>query len=292
MRINNFLLLAVTATVQLSSLPFTSATRMCTKGLSNYGCGAGYQEDGYFDEQAGDNCICCCRHEDGGGFHDSVCDGIKDTPKGCGSCMGWEACKVASNAKIGDNSCVNDQSCKELKDSYIKKHSCRSDQACKQMERTSVGTNSCGIGSGGDNACLRLWDSTIGDNSCQGNKSCTANKLTCDPCPPPYTRRLNDVNVDYDHYGKNVTIRNNACNMKKVCAYCENDSVVPDDACNGNKNDTTIGQDGYTICNYCRVSSEHSCLELPLPFFTHSDPNPLLCTCTPLKNSPHYTALH
>ena len=68
MRINNFLLLAVTATVQLSSLPFTSASRMCTNGLSNYGCGAGYQEDGYFDEPAGDNCICCCRHEDGSGF--------------------------------------------------------------------------------------------------------------------------------------------------------------------------------------------------------------------------------
>ena len=121
MRINNFLLLAVTATVQLSSLPFTSATKMCTKGNDRYGCGAGYQEDGYFTEPSGDGCICCCRHEDGGGFHESTCDGIKSNAKGCGSCMGNRACYEAANSKIGDNSCVGDKSCYGLKDSYIKK---------------------------------------------------------------------------------------------------------------------------------------------------------------------------
>ena len=266
---------------------------MCTKGLSNYGCGAGFQEDGYFDEPAGDNCICCCRHEEGGGFHDSSCDGIKANAKGCGSCMGYMACNDAANSKIGDNSCVGDKSCNGLKDSFIKKNSCSSVQACKEMERTSVGTNSCGIGSDNEQACFRLWDSTIGDNSCQKHHSCVADDLDgCVPirrqrrflCPLILFRRLN---VDYDNYGKNVTIRNNACNMDKVCYLCENDSVVPDDSCNGNKLDIT-----NSTCNYCRVSSEHSCLELPLPFFTHSDPNPLLCTCTPLTNSPHYTALH
>ena len=167
MRINNFLLLAVTATVQLSSLPFTSATKMCTKGNDRYGCGAGYQEDGYFTEPSGDGCICCCRHEDGGGFHESTCDGIKSNAKGCGSCMGNRACYEAANSKIGDNSCVGVKPCYGLKDSYIKKNSCSSDQACKEMERTSVGSNSCGIGSDNTEACNRLWDSTIGDNSCQ-----------------------------------------------------------------------------------------------------------------------------
>ena len=171
MRINNFLLLAVTATVQLSSLPFTSATKKCKNGNDNYGCGAGYQEDGYFNIPPGDysNCKCCCRQEDAGGFHENTCDGIKSNAKGCGSCMGERACYEASNAKIGDNSCVNGKSCYGLKDSSIKEYSCRSDQACKEMERTSVGSNSCGIGSDNAEACYRLWDSTVGDNSCKKN---------------------------------------------------------------------------------------------------------------------------
>ena len=311
MRINNFLLLAVTATVQLSSLPFTSATKKCKNGNDNYGCGAGYQEDGYFNIPPGDysNCKCCCRQEDAGGFHENTCDGIKSNAKGCGSCMGERACYEASNAKIGDNSCVNGKSCYGLKDSSIKEYSCRSDQACKEMERTSVGSNSCGIGSDNAEACYRLWDSTVGDNSCKKKRSCSADLP--ENSTPTFKRRLREeptrlrdkptvkgrlldeatVNrrlaVDYDNYGKNVTIGNNACNMESVCRGCENDSIVPDNSCNGDEldiNDST--------CNHCRVSCEHSSLELPLSFFTHSDPNPLLCTCTLLKNSPHFTALH
>ena len=173
--------------------------------------------------------------------------------------MGYRACYEASNSKIGDNSCVGDKSCYGLKDSSIKKQSCRSDRACKEMERTSVGTNSCGIGSDNTEACYRLWDSTIGDNSCQKKISCSADPPEdCSSCVNPgrIHRRLN---VDYENYGKNLTIGNNACNLEGICTYCENDSVVPNDACNGDKLDIT-----NSTCNHCRVSIGHSYLSLSI----------------------------
>ena len=111
-----------------------------------------------------------------------------------------------------------------MKDSFIKQYSCHSDAACREMERTSVGTHSCGIGSLNTNACQKLLDSTVGDYSCQGSSSCLL--------------------------GQYLTIENNACNLKNVCYECEDYSVVPDGACNGDKSDIT-----NSICNYCRVST-------------------------------------
>ena len=220
--INSHLFFAVTA-AQLSSLPFASAT-MCKHSLDYYGCGKGYYQAGYFTEAAGDNCRCCCEQEDGGGYHRDTCDdgNIKQAAKGCGSCMGNEACKGASNSVIGDDSCVNDQSCWNMKDSFIKQYSCRSDLAA--MQRTSVGTHSCGIGKDNNSACNDMWDSTVGDYSCQVWFSCLL--------------------------GQYVTIENNACNLEWVCHKCEDYSVVPDGACNGDKSDIT-----NAVCNYCRVST-------------------------------------
>ena len=230
MRINNSLLLTVTATVQLSSLPFASAT-MCKHSLDYYGCGKGYYEDGYFTEQSGSSCKCCCRQEDGGGFHDRTCDGgnIKQVAKGCGACMGDLACYSVSNSKIGDKSCVNDWSCHTMKDTFIKQYSCRSEGACSGMERTHVGTHSCGIGSDNWSACENVKDSTIGDYSCQGRQSC----------------------YGYYYYPAHLTIGNNACNLENVCYNCEDYSVVPDGACNGDKSDIT-----NSVCNFCRVSTK------------------------------------
>ena len=254
MRIN---ILALAAIVQLSSLPFASANK-CRKDLADYHCGAGYQEDGYFDINPDTNeCLCCCRQEDGGGYHENTCDGIKSSDKGCGSCMGERACYDASNSKIGDKSCVHQWSCKEMMDSFIKEYSCRSQSACEGMERTHVGTHSCGIGNDNTEACYKLWDSTIGDNSCREFESCSCKKASSYN-PPPKTRELyhgSDRCTDHDRYGTNVKIGNNACNWDYVCSGCENDSNVPDDACNGNKLDTFVSPDGYTICNYCSVSS-------------------------------------
>ena len=199
---------------------------MCKHSLDYYGCGKGYYQAGYFTAAAGDNCRCCCKNEDGSEYHRDTCDGgnIKQAAKGCGACMGNEACYEVSNAKIGDKSCVNDYSCYNMSDSFIKQYSCRSESACSSMERTSVGTHSCGIGQDNYSACDSMKDSSVGDYSCQGYKSCPG--------------------------GQYVTIENNACNLKNVCYECENYSVVPDGACNGDKSDTT-----NSMCNYCRVST-------------------------------------
>ena len=252
MRIN---ILALAAIVQLSSLPFASANH-CWKDLADYHCGAGYQEDGYFNIQHTSdysNCKCCCEREDGSGYHRNTCDkgNIKSLDKGCGSCMGAEACKDVSNSKIGDKSCVNDVSCRDMSDSFIKEYSCRAENACRRMKRTHVGTHSCGIGKDNTDACYGVWDSTIGDNSCQKLHSCNADD-GYDPCAEIWNiRRLSEY---HDHFGTNLEIGNNACNLEYVCLQCENYSVVPDGACNGNKPDTYINTDGDAACNYCHVS--------------------------------------
>ena len=236
MRINNSLLLAVTA-VQLSSLPFASAT-MCKHSLDYYGCGIGYYEAGYFTEPSGSNCKCCCKQEDGGGYHMETCDGnssFTQTAKGCGACMGERSCNGASMTKIGDKSCVHHRSCYIIMYSYIKQYSCRSEKACANMLSSWVGTHSCGIGSDNTDACNSITYSNIGDNSCQKYESCYAQRDVYDP----------DLTQ-----GQYLTIGNNACNMDSVCKHCENDSVVPDNACNGDKPDTT-----NSVCNYCRVST-------------------------------------
>ena len=177
MRIN---ILALAAIVQLSSLPFASAEK-CWKNNDDYGCGAGYQEDGYFNIQHTSdysNCKCCCRSESGDGYHEHTCESFKSNHKGCDSCMGERACYKASSSKIGDNSCVNQHSCRKMKDSFIKEHSCRSVEACAHMERTHVGTNSCGIGGKKlERACQKITDCTIGDNSCQQKESCSHDGL-------------------------------------------------------------------------------------------------------------------
>ena len=227
--INSHLFFAATA-VQLSSLPFASAT-MCQHSLDYYGCGKGYYQAGYFTEQSGNNCRCCCEREDGSGYHRDTCDkgNIKQAAKGCGACMGQESCLYVTNSVIGDKNCVNDWSCYYMSDSFIKQYSCRSINGCKKMGFSHVGTHSCGIGKDNKYACYYLWESTVGDNSCQEYWSCGG-----DDYYAPYQ----------------LTIGNNACNMNSVCKYCEDYSVVPDGACNGDKSDIT-----NSICNYCRVST-------------------------------------
>ena len=275
MRIN---ILAVAATIQLSSLSFASANK-CRKSLDDYHCGAGYQEDGYFDINPDTNeCICCCRSESGDGFHENTCDGgnIKSSDKGCGSCMGEKACNGVSDSKIGDKSCVHRHSCKDMKKSFIKEYSCRHEAACEGMERTHVGTHSCGIGTASKEehilACNNLWDSTVGDESCQENQSC--NGFTKDN--------------DHDHIGTNVKIGNNACNMELVCYNCENYSVVPDGACNGDNPDTYINKDGNKRCNYCSVSCTILLVRAPSLCSTF-----ITLLLTPLQTySPHTTVLH
>ena len=251
MRIN---ILAVAAIVQLSFLPFASAEK-CWRNNDDYGCGAGYQEDGYFNIQPKpdySNCICCCRDEDGSGYHENTCYGgnIKSLDKGCGSCMGNRACTDASNTKIGDNSCVNKYSCRSAKDSFIKEYSCRSKTACQEIERTNVGTQSCGIGKDYTDACRSLWDSTIGDFSCRELESCSSEKSEYD-----ITMRKLSFSVDHDKYGRYLTIGNNACNLKQVCKGCENYSIVPDDACNNGDESDITDTNGIPTCNYCVVSS-------------------------------------
>ena len=246
MRINNSLLLTVTATVQLSSLPFASAT-MCKHSLEYYGCGQGYYQAGYFTQQPGENCRCCCERLDGDGFHRTTCDpgnynvgNILNADKGCGSCMGIQSCQAASDSVIGDNSCVGKWSCFATTDSYIKQDSCRAEYACASMFNSHVGTNSCGVDDFNTKACNGLQDSTVGDHACEGTGSC----------------RGIDSSVSVpEMYGRYLTIGSYACNLEYVCQYCENYSVVPDGACNGDKSDTYIGSDGYRLCNYCSVSA-------------------------------------
>ena len=475
MRIN---ILAVATIVQLTSLPIASANK-CRKDLADYGCGAGYQEEGYFNIQHKpdySNCKCCCEQEDGGGYHRDTCDwgNIKSLDKGCGSCMGKEACKKVSNSKIGDKSCVNDKSCRDMKDSFIKEYSCRSESACQQMERTHVGTDSCGIGKDYTDACFGMWDSTIGDNSCQKEESCNqssdgispagygsiyqpqqqgtvvgvglsrrqlsaangsavegslvmgdmkdreeygdhflaleatglpsdctndcgiaialANSRECTqdvydsalkvllpkalfhssdeegstdgwheqffdnvesanspislsevlstnakatdsqlapvvylydkervPVACAYLEPLSDeekkelsmtlngededaqvitgfrrLSVNHDQYGRYVKIGNNACNLKNVCYMCENYSVVPDDACNGDNPDTYPNTKGDTRCNYCSVSSTK--IFWLSTFFSISTHLSLFFISSSSHSSniysPHTTALH
>jgi hypothetical protein len=271
MRIN---ILAVAAIVQLSSLPFASANH-CWKSLDDYHCGAGYQEDGYFDINPDTNeCICCCRDEDGSGYHEQTCDGgnIKSLDKGCGSCMGEKACNGASNSKIGDKSCVNKYSCRDMTGSFIKEYSCRAIEACEGMQRSHVGTHSCGIGQTKREACYYLSDSTVGDNSCQEDHSCSIDN----DVGTGWTRRLStDEGV-----GSHLKIGNNACNMNYVCSTCENYSVVPDGACNGG-DDTSDITNSY--CNYCKVSTSSTALRA-LIFSTLSTQRTFPLVFKPLNN--------
>ena len=85
----------------------------------------------------GSDCKCCCKQEDGGGYHMETCDGdggsFKQADKGCGACMGERSCYRASDSKIGDKSCVHHFSCEYLENSFIKEYSCRSSNACARM---------------------------------------------------------------------------------------------------------------------------------------------------------------
>ena len=172
------------------------------------------------------------------------------------SCRSQEACTHMERTHVGTHSCGigsdSHQACSYTKDSTIGDYSCQTEFACYGMKRTYVGRNSCGIGKKNTYACL-AWDSTIGDNSCQKEESCYA-----------WLRQ-------FTGYGENLKIGNNACNMKRICYKCEDNSVVPDDACNGDLEDTYINTKGDTSCNYCSVSSTKICwLSTFFSFSTHN----------------------
>ena len=157
-----------------------------------------------------------------------------------------------------------DQACQKVNDVTISPNSCKAapDESgwlnCFKMAGSTVGSNSC---NGSDSSCSRLQSSTVGDGSCQEAASCYANCGT--GC------------------GVRLSIGTNACNYDSVCSFCENDSVIPDNACNypwwdarGSDVARCVGDDydpktgfctygtldaavGYPggKCNYCMVSS-------------------------------------
>jgi hypothetical protein len=390
-------LLAVFA---LASFPSANAQRCRNKeaNLNDFACGKGYYERDYFTQNpATTDCTCCCRDEDGSGiaFHLNTCDdAFRSVPKGCGSCMGNDACKNVVDSKIGDGSCVEEQSCEDMKNSKIKKESCHGEDACREMKSSNVGIGSCvkisswsdfdhackymnntQVGNNscqGRQACMNMDDSNVGNDSCQGTESCigkdysNVGTASChgyraclvsdnthigdrschgdraceetlestvgnDSCQGfegcKYMQRSNvgnnscqgtescydadntqvgdrschgdraceetlDSTVGNDSclgdescyqygswifsdndngnggYGNRLTIGSNACNRDYTCRECENDSVVPDFACNGDKNDWTWVWDPdkathRPICDYCRVSSKYfDCVSL------------------------------
>lgn len=204
-------------------------------------------------------------------FHLESCTNFESEVKGCGSCMGKRACyDVGSDVKIGDNSCTSgDQSCARASgNSVIWNDSCNGKQACQRVNDVTIGPNSCkaapdgsgylagfrmegsAVGSnscnGSDASCSRLQSSTAGDASCQEAGSCYAN---CGIGPTASC-------------GVQLTIGSNSCNYDSICSFCENDSVIPDNACNDPF--WKIGSDATDIpgsdhpggwCNYCIVSS-------------------------------------
>ncbi|KAL7449138.1 hypothetical protein ACHAWC_001228, partial [Mediolabrus comicus] len=306
MRFTRFALATLAAT---AAAPWTSASK-CKKESDKYGCGACYEKPGYCDRPPGDGCHCCCHDEDGGDggdFHKSTCETTDYFywPKGCNSCMGKQACYGASNSLIGDDSCHYEKACKDMVNSNVKSNSCRGNYSCKEMNNTHVGTNSCE----GDSACYMMLNSTItsnschldgyscsgmnnthvGTNSCEGSSACgqvkdsTIGDYSCQysgACENLKNSNIGDGSCNkYDScdaswsfgdYGVGVTVGNNACNLSKTCWACENDSVVPDNSCNGDGRDITpspcpswdttcLGQfpDGLALCNYCN-SEYHS----------------------------------
>ena len=114
-----------------------------------------------------------------------------------------------------NDSCNGDQACQKVNDVTISPNSCKAapDESgwlnCFKMAGSTVGSNSC---NGSDSSCSRLQSSTVGDGSCQEAASCYANcGIGC---------------------GVRLSIGTNACNYDSVCSFCENDSVIPDNACN------------------------------------------------------------
>ncbi len=257
----NIKLLAVFA---LASFPCASAglERSCNEVNDRLGCGVDYAQWGYFmTDPATTDCRCCCREEDGSGVHGNTCDlkwspfnPFRETPKGCGACMGFEACTSAEeNSKIGDDSCVGHQACYKMENSKIKRNSCQGFQACNNMKDSNVGERSCLD----TFACNIVTDTSIGSSSCQGIDSCPRMKRSTVgnfSCQKHFSCGISEKFKD--SYG---------INLADVCRWCENDSVVPDDACNGDKDDYTMLYEPDLIakrrganvptCNYCRVST-------------------------------------
>ena len=304
MNIIKLLLLAVLA---LGLFPCANAGICSNMDLNRneYACGKNYYEPDYFTQNPAttDDCRCCCRDEDGGGFHLNTCDGgggnpFRSVPKGCGACMGDDACREALNSKIGDNSCVGDEACHSMMNSKIKPESCQGKLACRTLDNGNVGNNSCQ----GNRACYDADNTQVGDRSCQGFRPCRVtwgSNIKQDSCQGDWAcmemdntqvgdrschgdgacRQLLDSTVGNDScqgdescyqygssdngngYGNRVTIGSNACNLFDICRECEDDSVVPDFACNGDKFDWTLVPDKATLrptCNYCRVSSKYT----------------------------------
>jgi hypothetical protein len=188
-------------------------------------------------------------------LYDRSCQYMQRSNVGDNSCQGYEACYDADDIQVGNNSCQGDSACYHAYKTQVGDRSCQGKEACQQLGST-VGNDSCqgdwachqSMASNikqdscqGNGACYQLWDSTVGNDSCLGYKSCYQ-----------YGSYDNE-----NGYGNRLTIGSNACNRDYTCMECENDSVVPDNACNGDKNDLTE-VDKRPICNYCRVSSKYT----------------------------------
>ena len=122
--------------------------------------------------------------------------------------------------------------------------------------------------------------STVGSYSCNRTGSCGLKKNI-----KYYTRQSSS--------GNKLSIGRNSCNLVDICRWCENDSVVPDFACNGDKDDYTetmepkkiSGVYRYKTCNYCRVSTKYTTFVLFLFFLSAL---PLLTIAIDfLSNSPN-----
>jgi hypothetical protein len=192
---------------------------------------------------------------------DEACKDMVDSFIKHDSCHGDTSCKEMKNTTVGANSCEGVSACYQVEDSTIGDNSCHlqldmDGYSCSWMKNTHVGTNSCE----GSSTCSQVEDSTIGDYSCQDNRACRNLKnsnIGDGSCKKSFSC---DATWSFGDYGVGVTIGKNSCNKESmVCSYCENDSVVPDNSCNEGESDTTYtaAGGGYSMCNYCHVSTIH-----------------------------------
>ena len=272
-------LLAVFA---LALHPCANAARCGDKeaNLNDYACGKNYYEPDYFTQNpATTDCRCCCRDEDGSGFHLNTCDDgdsnpFRSVPKGCWACMGDDACREALSSKIGDNSCVGDEACHSMNNSKIKKESCHGTHACREMKSSNVGIGSCMTPSDDfsdyDRSCTYMQRSNVGSSSCQGEKSCylmddsNVGNNSCQiyrSCYHAYKTQVgnNSCQGNDSCYGKNYSnVGNNSCQGYYACLLSKS-TQVGDRSCHGDRacrdmKDSTVGD--YSC------QSEGSCRQL------------------------------
>ncbi len=225
-----------------------------------------------------------------------ACYDVLNSKIGDFSCVGGNACKYMRDSKIQRGSCVpngiglpgrNDgitSACRKMIGSNVGEDSCSGFDACLGMVDSNIALCSCV----GHEACSNMKDSNVAHESCLGERSCegggvlsgTMESSTVGPnsCRSEFScaqdgdiqsaeNGIYKTSTSPDLFGRRLTIGSFSCNKKHICRWCENDSVVPDYACNGDRDDYTwvyeprIGPGdgtGTTVptCNYCRVSTK------------------------------------